>query len=88
MTARIWTKDAAAKRIDARIAELPLDEIQIREFVRDTDLTNLPRNVAYRMNGAHLHADILNLVDMLYVTDVEGEKVCFVRDPGDHRSQR
>src|SRR6185312_14680929 len=27
----------------------------------------------YRLHGAHLYADILNLVDMLNVTDVEGE---------------
>jgi class 3 adenylate cyclase len=73
MTARNWNKEAAAKRIDERIAKLPLSEIEIKEFVRDNNLTNLPRNVAYRINGVHLYADILNLVDMLHVTDVEGE---------------
>jgi hypothetical protein len=73
MAARNWNKDTASKRIDSRIEELPLNEIEIKEFVRDTDLTNLPRNVAYRINGVHLYADIVNLVDMLHVTDVEGE---------------
>lgn len=73
MSSRAWNKDVATTRIDSRIAELPLDDIEIKEFVRDTDLTNLPRNVAYRIDGVHLYADILNLVDMLHVTDVEGE---------------
>ena len=73
MATRTWDNDLASERIDARIAELPLGDIEIRKFVRDTDLTSLPRNVAYRVNGAHLYADILNLKDMLHVTDVEGE---------------
>jgi class 3 adenylate cyclase len=73
MAARTWNKDTASKRIDSRIAEIPINDIEIKDFVRDTDLTNLPRNVAYRIDGVHLYADILNLVDMLHVTDVEGE---------------
>ncbi len=73
MATRTWSKDRASKRIDSRLAELPLKDIEIKEFVRDTDLTNLPRNVAYRIDGVHVYADILNLVDMLHVTDVEGE---------------
>jgi class 3 adenylate cyclase len=70
---RTWNKDRASKRIDSRIAELPLNDIEIRDYVRDTALTNLPRNVAYLIDGVHLYADILNLADMLHVTDVEGE---------------
>lgn len=73
MATRTWSKDRAAKRIDSRIAELPVKDIEIRDFIRDTDLTNLPSNVAYRMDGVHLYADILNLSNMLHVTDVEGE---------------
>ena len=73
MATRTWDKTRAAKRIDARIAELPISAIEIKKFVRETDLTNLPRNVAYRIHGAHLYADILNLTDMLHVTGVEGE---------------
>jgi class 3 adenylate cyclase len=73
LATRTWNKDRAAKRIDARISELPLKDIEIKEYVRDTDLTNLPSNVAYRLDGVHLYADILNLSDMLYVTNVEGE---------------
>jgi class 3 adenylate cyclase len=70
---RTWDKDRASKRIDARIEELPIGDIEIKKFVRDTDLTGLPRNVAYRIHGVHLYADILNLQDMLHVTEVEGE---------------
>ena len=73
MATRTWSKDRASDRIDSRIAELPLNEIEIKDLVRDTDLTGLPRNVTYRIDGAHLYADILNLEEMLHVTNVEGE---------------
>jgi len=73
MTTRSWNKDRAARRIDCKIAELPIRDIEIKDYVRDTDLTNLPSTVAYRVDGVHLYADILNLRDMLQVTEVEGE---------------
>lgn len=73
MTTKSWSYSGAKERIDASIADLPLDEIKIKEYVRDTNLHDLPRNVAYRVDGVHLYADILNLEDMLRVTDVEGE---------------
>ncbi len=73
MATRTWNESRATKRIDAKIDGLPLKDIEIKEYVRDTDLGNLPRHVAYRVHGAHLYADILNLVDILRVTDVEGE---------------
>lgn len=73
MGTRTWNKDRAGKRIDEKIAKLPLGDIEIKEYVRDTDLSNLSNTVAYRVDGAHLYADILNLDDMLRVTEVEGE---------------
>ncbi|MGA2214174.1 MAG: adenylate/guanylate cyclase domain-containing protein [Bryobacteraceae bacterium] len=73
MATRTWNKERAGKRIDGKISGLPLKDIEIKKYVRDTDLTNLPGNVAYRVEGVHLYADILNLSDMLNVTDVEGE---------------
>jgi class 3 adenylate cyclase len=73
MGTRTWNKDRAAKRIDAKIAELPLKDIEVKDYVRDTDLGNLPSHVAYRVNGAQLYADILNLAEMLHVTAIEGE---------------
>ncbi len=78
MATRTWNKDRAGKRIDAKIEDLPLKDIEIKEYVRDTDLGNLPSTVAYRVDGVHLYADILNLKDMLHVTDIEGE-VCHRR---------
>jgi len=71
--ARTWNKDRSSKRIDTRLAEVPLKDIEIKEYVRDTDLTNLANCVAYRVNGVHLYADILNMKDMLNVTASEGE---------------
>lgn len=68
-----WNKDRAKERIDNKIKALPLKDIEIKEYVRDTDLTGLAATVAYRVDGVHLYADILNLNDMLHVTEVEGE---------------
>ena len=73
MATRTWKKERASERIDTWLKNMPLKDIEIKEFVRDTDLTNLPGNVAYRLDGAHLYADILNVSDMLHVTDIEGE---------------
>ena len=73
MATRTWNKDRATKRIDTRLSEVKLKDIEIRDYVRDTNLSDLPRTVAYRVHGVHLYADILNLADMLNVTAVEGE---------------
>jgi class 3 adenylate cyclase len=73
MAAHSWNRERATKRIDAKIDALPTKDIEIKEYVRDTDLSNLKSNVAYRVDGVHVYADILNLKDMLAVTAVEGE---------------
>jgi len=73
MASRSWNKERASKRIEGKIAEIPLEEIKIKEYVRDTDLKNLPGNVAYRVDGVHIYADILNLAEILGVTVAEGE---------------
>ena len=73
MATRTWEQDRAAKRIDEAIASLPIGDIEIKDYVRDTSLADLPGYVAYRVDGAHIYADILNLEEMLHVTDVEGE---------------
>jgi class 3 adenylate cyclase len=73
MGTRTWNNDRASKRIDKKIANLPLTGIEIKDYVRDTDLSNLKNTVAYRVEGVHVYADILNLSDMLHVTEVEGE---------------
>lgn len=71
--ARTWDKERATKRIDQKIDSLPLKDIVIKDYVKDTDLFGLSDLVAYRVDGAHMYADILNLRDLLHVTDVEGE---------------
>ncbi|QOZ36362.1 transcriptional regulator [Bradyrhizobium sp. CCBAU 53421] len=71
MAGRNWNKDRATKRIDAKIDALK--DIEIKEYVRDTNLANLSSTVAYRVDGVHLYADILNMKDMLAVTEIEGE---------------
>jgi hypothetical protein len=52
---------------------ITLREVEIKEYARDTDLTELPMDVAYRVDGVHLYADILNLAAMLNVTDYESD---------------
>jgi hypothetical protein len=47
MATRSWNKNRATERVNARIASLPVKDIESREYVRDTDLGNLPRSVAY-----------------------------------------
>ena len=73
MASRSWNNERATKRINSKIDALPIKDIEIKEYVRETDLSNLKSNVAYRVDGVHLYADILNLKSMLAVTEVEGE---------------
>jgi len=73
MATRNWSKERASSRIKAKIDGLPLKDIEIKPYVRETDLGNLPTHRAYRVDGVHVYADILNLKDMLHVTAVEGE---------------
>jgi len=65
-----WKKDRALARVRARLAEV--ETVEIKPYVRDTNLNALPRNKAYRVDGVHIYVDILNLEDMLATTDVEG----------------
>lgn len=73
MAARSWNKKSAQERIDKKIADMPLKNIEIKEYVKDTNLAAIGNNTAYRVDGVHVYADILNLDDMLRVTDIEGE---------------
>lgn len=68
--AHTWTKDKASKRIATRIAEVK--SVTIKEYVRDTNLNDLPVGTAYRVNGVHLYVDILNIGAMLETTSDEG----------------
>lgn len=66
-----WSRDRAAEHIDRKIAQV--DNVTVVDFTRDASLENIPVNQAYRMDAVHLYADILNLGDMLKVTEEEGE---------------
>ncbi len=70
MAKNVWKKEKAEKRIATRYNEV--ETIEIKDYVRDTDLHSLPRSKAYRVDGVHLYADILNLGEMLQSTEVEG----------------
>lgn len=70
MAARTWRQDTAEKRIKARLAEVAT--VEVKDYVRDTDLGNLGRNCAYRVDGVHIYVEVLNVDDMLGVTATEG----------------
>ncbi len=66
-----WKEDRTKKRLATRYEEVR--EVDIRNYTRDTSLENIAVNRAYRVNGAHVYVDIVNLQDMLNCTNVEGE---------------
>jgi class 3 adenylate cyclase len=74
--AHTWDHDQAKDHIDAKIAEV--EHVEIVDYKKDMSLDNIPVQKAYRVNGSHLYVDILNLGDMLNVTDSEGE-ICHKR---------
>ncbi len=66
-----WNRTRAAEHVDKLIKET--SSVEIVDYTRDTTLENIPAAKAYRVQGVHVYADILNIRDMLEVTDVEGE---------------
>lgn len=70
MAAGNWKKERAQARIATRLKEV--ETIEVREYKRDTNLDDLPRNKAYRVDGVHLYVDILNLDEMLMSSQSEG----------------
>lgn len=66
-----WNYDRAVKHIDEKIKDV--SKVVIADYVRDTSLQNISTNKAYKVNGVHIYADILNLEDMLHCTNAEGE---------------
>jgi class 3 adenylate cyclase len=66
-----WKHDRAKKQIEARYDEV--EKVEVVDYTRDTSLSSIPSNKAYRMDAVHLYADILNLGDMLNCTQTEGE---------------
>lgn len=66
-----WSEERAKKRIATRYDEVR--EVEIRDYKRDTSLESIPINRAYRVHGAHVYIDIVNLEEILNCTGVEGE---------------
>lgn len=65
-----WNHDRASDHIDKKLADV--EKIEITDYSRDMSLDNIATNKAYRLSAAHIYADILNLDEMLAITDVEG----------------
>jgi class 3 adenylate cyclase len=65
-----WKHDRAADHITKELKVV--ESVTILDYRRDMSLENIPSNKAYRVDGVHLYADILNLSDMLSVTEDEG----------------
>jgi hypothetical protein len=66
-----WSEARALARIQTRLKEVKT--VEIKDYVRTTDLSSLPVNVAYRVDAVHVYVDILNMVDLLGTTAIEGE---------------
>ncbi len=71
-----WNHDRAVKHIDRKIKAI--EDVTVKEYTRDMSLESIKTNAAYRVDGVHMYADLLNFDDMLNVTDIEGE-VCHKR---------
>lgn len=68
--AHSWSNEEAGKQIEKRLEDIK--EVIITDYKRDMSLENIKTNKAYRVDGVHLYADILNLDEMLNCTDIEG----------------
>lgn len=65
-----WDQKRAADHIDKRLADV--EEVVIKDYVRDMDLENIKTNEAYRVDAAHVYVDIVNLDEILGTTATEG----------------
>lgn len=66
-----WSTDVATGRINTLLAEVK--DVKIVEYSKDMSLENIPKNKAYKTDSVHLYIDILNLEELLAITDSEGE---------------
>jgi len=65
-----WDHKRSAEHIDKKLADVK--EVVIKDYVRDMTLENIKTNEAYKVHGAHLYVDIVNLDAILGTTDTEG----------------
>lgn len=70
MANRTWDKEFAEDRIRTRLSEV--ENVVIKDYVRETNLFGLPNGTAYRVEGVHVYVDILNMDEMLGTTAFEG----------------
>ncbi|MFK0692468.1 adenylate/guanylate cyclase domain-containing protein [Mesorhizobium sp. IMUNJ 23033] len=68
--ARTWNQGRAEKHIGSKIDDV--ENVEVMEYTKDKSLEAIPTNKAYKVFGAHVYADILNIGDMLNCTDEEG----------------
>ena len=67
-----WNREKAAERITA--ARDAITDVEVKDLVRETDLSNLALNVAYRIDGVHAYVDITNPEVMLASAQEESER--------------
>jgi class 3 adenylate cyclase len=72
MVKRTWSEATAKSRIAKRLKEV--NNVVVKDYVRDTDLTGIGTNVAYLVDGVHLYIDIINIDELLETTVVDGER--------------
>ena len=65
-----WNSDRAKAHIEKKMDDV--ETVNIKKYGRDMSLESIPTNTAYRVDGVHMYADILNLKAMLNETAVEG----------------
>ncbi len=66
-----WNRNRAEKHIKSKLEQVK--SVTVLDYKRGLALDNIPVNRAYRVDAAHVYADIVNLDDMLRSTNVEGE---------------
>ena len=65
-----WDQKRAADHIDKKLADV--EEVVIKNYVRDMSLENIKTNEAYKVDAAHIYVDIVNLDGILGTTATEG----------------
>lgn len=66
-----WDETTSKNRIRREYARV--EDVDIKEYARDTNLASIPVNVGYRVDGVHLYIDITNFDDILTPTGEETE---------------
>jgi len=65
-----WDRKRAVDHIDKKLADV--EEVVIKDYVRDMSLENIKTNEAYKVDAAHIYVDIVNLDGILGTTATEG----------------